>query len=217
MGNHDIKKSSIRFTNKRKKILNAAENEFARHGFSGARMKTMAKAAGLDKATIYHYFRTKQDIYNAVLAEVIMSFSALASKGFNHDTDPGVELDEFISMLIDFLNKHKSFALIMRQEFSDPARARGKFLLHAFSPLIQQVREYIEDSKRKDEMREVDTEHLLYSIYEILFGYFTMNQNAASLFFEEKPYGKDMLNRRRAHITSVIRRLLVPDEMMGGN
>ncbi len=210
------KKSAIRSTNKRRKILIAAEKEFAGNGFSGARMKIIAKAAGLDKATIYHYFKTKEELYDTVLEDAINSFIALTSRGFDHDTDPGDELTEFVSVLIDFLNKHRSFALILRREFSSPDMARGSFLKQALTPLIHQVRKYIEDSVLKGEMRRVDSEHALYSIHEVLFGYFTMNRNIAPLFFEEKPYSKQMLERRKEHITMVIRRLLVPEEMMDG-
>ncbi|MEA3222818.1 MAG: TetR/AcrR family transcriptional regulator [Thermodesulfobacteriota bacterium] len=208
------KKVAIKSTNKRRKILNAAEKEFALHGFSGARMMTIAKAAGLDKATIYHYFRAKQDLYDAVLAEVIRSFTTLASKGFDHDTDPRDELDAFIGVLIDFLNKHKSFALILRREFSGPGRARYGLLLEVLEPLILEVREHVKYMARKHKMHEVDPEHTIYSIYEILFSYFTMNPEMAALFFEEKPYTKDMLKRRKEHITWIIRRLLVPEEKM---
>ncbi len=211
------KKVVIKSTNKRRKILKAAEKEFAHNGFSGARMKTIAIAVGLDKATLYHYFQTKQDLYNAVLEEVINSFSALASKGFDHDTDPGDELSEFVSVLIDFLNNHKSFVMILRQEFSGPSRGKSNFLKQRLTPLIQKVQTYIEDSVGKGEMREVDPEHTLYSIFEILFSYFTMNSNIAALFFDEKPYSKEMLKRRKTHITRVIRRLLVPEEMMDRN
>lgn len=33
-------------------------------------------------------------------------------------------------------------------------------------------------------------------------------------FFEEKPYSKQMLENHKEHVTMVIRRLLVPEEMM---
>ena len=91
-------------------------------------MKIIAKAAGLDKATIYHYFKTKEELYDTVLKDAINSFIALTSRGFDHDTDPEDELTEFVSVLIDFLNKHRSFALILRREFSSPDMARGSFL-----------------------------------------------------------------------------------------
>ena len=208
------KKSVIRSTNKRRIILIAAEKEFSVNGFSGARMKTIADAAGLDKATIYHYFKTKEELYDTVVDDAINSFIEITSSGFNRETDPGDELTEFVSVLTDFLNKHRSFALILRQEFSSPHMSRGSVLKQALTPLIHQVRKYIDDSVLKGEMRRVDSEHILYSIYEILLGYFTMNGNIASLFFEEKPYSKQMLERRKEHITMVIRRLLVPEEML---
>ncbi len=209
-------KSAIRSTNKRRKILVAAEREFACNGFAGARMKAIAEAAGLDKATIYHYFGSKEELYNTVLEDVLNSFVALTSKGFDHDTDPGDELAEFIDVLVDFLNGHRSFALILRQEFSGPGVARSSFPEQALRPLVDQVRRYIDDSVLKGEMRRIDSEHVLYSIHEILFGYFTMNNSIASLFFEEKPYSKHVLKRRKEHIAEVIRRLLVPEEMMDG-
>jgi len=51
--------------------------EFAGKGFSVARMKIIAKAAGLDKATVYHYFKTREELYDTVLKDAINSFIAL--------------------------------------------------------------------------------------------------------------------------------------------
>jgi TetR/AcrR family transcriptional regulator len=208
------KQGIYKAANKRNKILRAAEKEFANKGFAGARMKNIARMAGLDKATLYHYFRTKQDLYTAVLNEVTHSFAILSSKGIDHDTDPGDELTEYVGSIIDFLHKHRSFALILRREFTDPGRLRNSIINEALSPLIRQVHEWVRENIEKDELQEVDPEHTMYSLYEILFGYFTLNNELARLFFNKSPYEKDMLERRKAHITQMIRRLLVPEEMM---
>ncbi|GEM_PF-3501550 len=208
------KQGIYKAANKRRKILRAAEKEFANNGFAGARMKNIAHAAGLDKATLYHYFKTKHDIYTAVLYEVTHAFTVLSSKGIDHDTDPGDELTEYVGSIINFLNKHRSFALILRREFTDPGRVRKSIINEALSPLIRQVREWVLENIEKEELQEVDPEHTLYSLYEILFGYFTLNNEIARLFFSDSPYEKDMLLRRKAHITQMIRRLLVPEEML---
>ena len=99
---------------KRGRILRAAEKEFARQGFAGARVDKIARAAGLDKATLYYYFRSKQDIYDTVLSEATRAFTEIASKGFERDMDPGEELAQLVDLIVDFLNKHRSFALILR-------------------------------------------------------------------------------------------------------
>ena len=57
----------------RERILRAATEEFAEHGFSGARINRIAAAANLNKQLIYHYFDSKDGIYAAVLGEMLTS------------------------------------------------------------------------------------------------------------------------------------------------
>jgi len=57
----------------RERILRAATEEFAEHGFAGARINRIAEAAGANKQLIYHYFQSKDGIYAAVLAEMLTS------------------------------------------------------------------------------------------------------------------------------------------------
>jgi AcrR family transcriptional regulator len=47
----------------KKKILLAAKKEFAEKGFSGARMSSIAKNAGVNQALLHYYFSGKTNIY----------------------------------------------------------------------------------------------------------------------------------------------------------
>ena len=51
----------------RRRILLAAEREFAARGPAGARVDRIARAAGLNKRMLYHYFGGKQTLYRTVL------------------------------------------------------------------------------------------------------------------------------------------------------
>src|SRR5713101_8276115 len=51
-------------------ILKAAVNEFAEHGIAGARTDAIARAARVNKALLYYYFKDKEAIYEAVLDQV---------------------------------------------------------------------------------------------------------------------------------------------------
>lgn len=55
----------------RDKLLRAATEAFAETGFSGARVDTIAAAAGANKAMIYYHFRDKVGLYTAVLSELM--------------------------------------------------------------------------------------------------------------------------------------------------
>jgi len=67
----------------RERILRAATEEFAEHGFSGARINRIAEAANSNKQLIYHYFDSKEGIYAAVLGDMLTSMhdSAEATSG----------------------------------------------------------------------------------------------------------------------------------------
>lgn len=53
----------------RQRIVTAALQEFAAHGFAGARVEAIARRAGLNKQLISHYFGGKLALFQAVMAE----------------------------------------------------------------------------------------------------------------------------------------------------
>ena len=52
----------------RERILEAALEEFAAHGFAGARVDAIARRAGLNKQLISHHFGGKEALHRAVMA-----------------------------------------------------------------------------------------------------------------------------------------------------
>lgn len=55
----------------RKRLLAAAFGEFAQFGIAGARVDRIAAAASSNKAQIYHYFGSKDALFDAVMAQVV--------------------------------------------------------------------------------------------------------------------------------------------------
>ncbi len=54
---------------KRQAILTAARQTFIAHGYSGASMEAIAEAAPVSKPTLYSHFKSKQELFAAVIAE----------------------------------------------------------------------------------------------------------------------------------------------------
>jgi len=75
--------------NKRREILEAAMPVFLARGFKGTIMSDVAKAAGGSKQTLYKYFRSKEELFLAVLnemgTEIIHAFVALDREDFEPD------------------------------------------------------------------------------------------------------------------------------------
>ncbi len=55
----------------REKILNSALSEFAKYGIQKTSIRNIAKKSGMTVGNIYHYYKNKQDIANAVLAPAL--------------------------------------------------------------------------------------------------------------------------------------------------
>ncbi|RMG59818.1 MAG: TetR/AcrR family transcriptional regulator [Bacteroidetes bacterium] len=53
-------------SNTKDRILAAARQEFYQKGLAGARMAAIGEAAGVNKAMLHYYFRTKQDLFEEV-------------------------------------------------------------------------------------------------------------------------------------------------------
>ncbi|MCX7997368.1 MAG: TetR/AcrR family transcriptional regulator [Leptospiraceae bacterium] len=49
------------------KILTAAKEIFSEYGFAGARIDLIAQRAGVNKAMIYYHFKSKEDLYHAII------------------------------------------------------------------------------------------------------------------------------------------------------
>ncbi|PJI53707.1 TetR family transcriptional regulator, partial [Methylobacterium radiotolerans] len=52
-------------------MLEEAAKLFARSGYDGSSISDLAAAIGVSKAAIYHYYPTKQDIYDAIILQVL--------------------------------------------------------------------------------------------------------------------------------------------------
>lgn len=64
----------------RARILEAALREFATHGFAGARVDMIAKAASINKRMLYHYFGDKEALFREVLRRKIAQRKAFLAQ-----------------------------------------------------------------------------------------------------------------------------------------
>jgi TetR/AcrR family transcriptional regulator len=76
-------------TGRRESILAAAFEEFASKGFRGATIKSIAEAAGIQSpALLYWYFKSKEELFQAVLGEFTPLFRLLVDPAALRDRPP---------------------------------------------------------------------------------------------------------------------------------
>ncbi len=111
-------------SNARERILKAAEKIFAEKGFDGSRVDGIAKEAGVNKALIYYYFKSKDEILEALLANFIENINFARDKIDENDFKNPSELSEvFFDTAFDYLFEKKELLKIV---FMEELKGRGK-------------------------------------------------------------------------------------------
>ncbi|WP_449429986.1 TetR/AcrR family transcriptional regulator [Pseudomonas putida] len=96
-------------------IIQAAEDEFARHGFKGTSMNTIAVKAGLPKANLHYYFTNKLGLYIAVLSNIIELWDSTFNN-LNVEDDPGEALSQYIRTKMEFSRRNPQASRIFAME-----------------------------------------------------------------------------------------------------
>jgi TetR/AcrR family transcriptional regulator len=112
----------IRARNK-KAVLDAAIGVFTRKGYEGASIAEIASLAGLPKANVYYYFKSKKAIYTTIIADLIDAWDA-ALAHLSPERDPADALTEYIHAKLEFSRKHPE----QSKMFANEAVHGGRFL-----------------------------------------------------------------------------------------
>ncbi len=101
------------------KILDAAKKVFETSGYSGARMQQIADEAGISKASLHYYFRSKENLFERIFDETMSDFMNLVSTWSDENEHWEDKLRNFIHQFFDFL-KTKSLLFILGEINRNP-------------------------------------------------------------------------------------------------
>jgi len=107
----DLEKAEQR----RGEILRGAARAFAHGGYDATNMDQIARECGLAKGHIYHYFRSKEEIFIEIKVDALTrEIARLTPIARDSDNDPELALREAISGLITrFLRKEERYEPLM--------------------------------------------------------------------------------------------------------
>ena len=101
---------------RRNRILQAARDIFAREGFRDAEVKTIAKQAGVGKATIYKHFESKDDILLKIVEENFHALRNIAIQNLVGGGHPFDRLEKTCLAMAKFLSSNKAFSKVLIKE-----------------------------------------------------------------------------------------------------
>lgn len=184
-------------------ILDAAEEVFARLGYSGARTQAIADTAGVTKAMIHYYFDSKEKLYRAVLDRILFELIKLVQEVTASDTTRVEQLDLFVRGFFDYVARHPHFSRLTFLTSGDEKRYFDNIVTGFFRPLWGRGVRFIEAGIEEGVFRRVDASHLLLSIYAITTSYVS-DARFISLLCQEDAMSTGQLEAHRASLLDMV-------------
>jgi AcrR family transcriptional regulator len=193
-------------------ILDAAERRFAEHGFAGVSVRDIAAEAGLkNQASLYHHFRHKRALYEAVLSRGIAPIVALVAqsaergpRGERGRLEPAV-VEAVLDRVLDYLEEHPHLPRLIQRAGLDDNRWLRSALGRLLGPLYAQGLAVLAGAPDTWETSELP--HLGAGLYHLIFGYFA----DATLFeavVQQDPCSAAAVARQRRFLKRAVARLL---------
>src|ERR1700730_11755590 len=100
-----------------KEILEAARRIFASLGYAGTNVEEIAKEAGMAKGTVYLYFKSKEEVFAAVLASDWECLTHKTIEGMSAAKTFEERLTVFLNLRLAYLQHNRDFLRIYIAEF----------------------------------------------------------------------------------------------------
>ena len=124
------------------KIFEAATDVFVDKGMDGARMQDIASHAGINKALLHYYYRTKDQLFNAVFEMIATKVLKKFAPVFDEKLSLEEKIRFFFKEHIAFLQENPKLpAFVLNEINRNPARIKKLLKNVHFETLWQKLHE----------------------------------------------------------------------------
>jgi TetR/AcrR family transcriptional regulator len=188
-------------------ILDAAIREFAEHGIAGARTDAIARAARVNKALLYYYFKDKEAIYQAVLDHVFSGLRDTVVPMLESDLPPRQKVLNYLGAYFDYIAANPRFPRVVQGEWirsgTDRTGQMKRVAQSYFRPIYQKLGDVLREGIAAGEFRPIDPMHFIPSMVAVVVFYFSSAPIMKTLM-KIDPLSPEQIALRRAFVLDFI-------------
>ncbi|WP_017446483.1 TetR family transcriptional regulator C-terminal domain-containing protein [Gayadomonas joobiniege] len=145
-------------------ILKAAETIFANQGYEGASMNSIAVAAGVPKANVLYYFKSKDNLYETVLETILAEWN-LGLTDISRDDDPAQALTSYIARKVRLACEQPMKSRLIANEMLRGAPFLSSHIREFTRPWFRGKVAVIEHWIESGKIQPINPEHLIFMIW----------------------------------------------------
>ncbi len=186
------------------KILDAAQKVFIQKGMDGSRMQEIANEAGINKALLHYYFRTKQKLFEAIFKKLIQTAIPDIKEMFFSELSVEKKIAAFVDVYTDLLYNNPYLPLFVLREINrDPHSLAAIMKNQGINP--GEVLSVFEKEMAQGNIRRADPRDLLINILSLSIFPVAATPLLSEIFFngEANEY-RDFLRERKTSVKEFI-------------
>ena len=129
----------------RARLLEAAQQVFARSGYAGATVDDIISAASTSRATFYRYFRSKEDLFDELSRACFLEMRAIAKKlaVFDPTSAGKAGLEQLVAAYGDMQERQRGVIRAWMEKADRPESAVRKEASHTFHAMLRGLEDRI--------------------------------------------------------------------------
>lgn len=148
-------------------ILNAAKDVFQEKGMAGARMQEIADKAGINKALLHYYYRSKQLLFEATFKSAFSIMAPQLNQVLNDDRELFDKIRNFTEKYITFVMKHPYLPNFVIQEINKNPEFVQKLQMEKNFPSIDKFKIQVASAIEQGLIKPIDAEQLFINIISL--------------------------------------------------
>jgi TetR/AcrR family transcriptional regulator len=192
-------------------IKEAARRVFTKKGFAGARMQEIADEAGINKAMLHYYYRSKQKLFEVIFEESLRKLfpkfnQILQSKGGILD-----KIDAFVFAYIDAIRSNPHLPLFVLHELSsNPDRFIENLTHQPNLPDLMNFVMQLQNEVAEGKIQPIQPLHLLMNVLSMCAFPFVARPMLQAVAQVSDDQFDQLMQERKQVISQFVRRALTP-------
>ena len=185
-------------------ILDAAKNVFQSKGMDGARMQEIADVAGINKAMLHYYYRSKQLLFEAVFRNAFSLLAPQLNIILNDDSSIEDKIRSFTLNYTTFMMKHPYLPNFIIQELNRNENFILKLKENEGFPNLEKFKAKVATEINQGLLNPIDAEQLFVNILALnIFPFLGKPLIKALTNKDERTY-KEFVERRKTEVADFI-------------
>lgn len=195
------------------KIRAAARAEFLAKGYNGARMEEIAQRAGINKALLHYYFRSKEKLFEEVFAYFFAQMLPAIHELVERPIPILDKIEGFIHHYINFVRKNPDLPMFILTEIRGSSQERIQRLFERKQEEFQHVRSFIGQiitATTTGEIRPFQPFHVVVNVVSMcIFPFLARPMLHHVLQLSDEVFDQ-LIEQRKQEVTAFVRAALTP-------